>query len=151
MNKFLFVTTGESYRLPSIFDGTKYWGSSRKRGIDENFKSVERQVLASKSQMSFIKKVEEKYNISCEIFINSYTLDSFFDKMLTSIYGSKIVKLNLHSNPLPDEKSLIENTINHIKELKLEDYEFVLFVRVDFYLRDFFIDYFYFHSAVSYT
>jgi len=143
MGKFLFVTTGESYRLPSVFDGVKYWGGGRRnRGSDETFKSVERQILASKSQMSVIEKIEKKYNITCEIFINSYNLDPYLDKLLTSIYDSRIIRVNLYPNPLPSEQSLILDTINQIKTLNLEDYEFILFVRIDFYLRDFFTDYF---------
>lgn len=144
MNKFLAVITGESYRLPSVIDNEGYWGGGRRvRGENKEFKSIERQYIASKSHMRLIHEIEKKYNLSGEIFINSYKLNEELDKNLLSIYDSKLIETNLYSTQLAKETTLITDTINRLEKLNIQNYRFIIFLRIDFYIRPYFMDYFF--------
>lgn len=143
MDKFLLVLNGETFRSPSLFDGKIYWGSGRKRGIKDSFKSIERQYIASKSQMQLVSEIEKKYNLSCDILINSYKSQDYLDTKLIELYSPKLISINLQSVVSLSEESHHEDTIHKIMDLNFNNYKFILFLRLDFYIRPFFMDYFY--------
>ncbi len=142
-NKCLIVITGESYRLPSVYADGKYWGGGRRnRGDDKEFKSVDRQKIACLSHMKVIDNLYKNFNIKSDVFINTYKLNRELDNLLLSFYGDNLIKYNFHDNILESEQQLINDTITKLKDISINDYQFVLFFRIDFYLRDTFFDFF---------
>jgi hypothetical protein len=137
MDKFLMVLNGETFRLPSLFDGNIHWGSGRMRGIKDSFRSIERQYIASKSHMKLANDIEEKYNLSCDILINSYKSQDYLDESLIDIYKSKLISVNLQTVVSSDENSHHMDTIHKIMGLDLSNYKFILLNRIDLYIRSF--------------
>ena len=129
--KFLFVISGETFRY-----GPQ---GSRGRGGD---KSYERQKIASTSQNNFIKHIKQKYDIDCDIFFSVYKFSDEWDNDFFSWYDVNPKYSNNFDNLLGEgilHSSIISYMYNGIN---LNDYDFVLFVRSDLFLKKYFYDIF---------
>jgi hypothetical protein len=135
MKKCLFVINGESFRLgPQV---------SRTRGIKDSY---QRQKLAVSSHIRLFRFIENEFNIKCEVFLNTYHLNNEWDNDLINWYSDYLIRHNFYPTLLENEFSLIHDTINKIKEFNLEEYEFVVFNRTDFYIKKYFLKVFNPHS-----
>lgn len=131
MKKCLFVITGDTFRL----GGQR----SENKGGEESYK---RQKLATNSHIRFFENIEEKYKIKCDVFLNIYRCNNEYDEQLIEWYGNRLVSCNIHPQRLDSEISLVYDTTLRLSESKLDDYEFVMLIRPDWYLKKYFCDIF---------
>ena len=125
--KFLCIITGESFR-----DGE---GQTRGRGTGNSYSN---QIKASMSQVNFLHFLEEKFNLKCEIFYNFYKFNDEWDDKLVSIYSNFLVNGSFNFFPI-GEANLITQTIDLVKKnINIMNYTFILFFRVDHYLKNYF-------------
>jgi hypothetical protein len=123
----LILFLGESFRLGC--QGT------RNRGSPESY---DEQIKACKSHIDFIENTITKFNMnSMSVFISSYTTQ--FDNQLLSIYEKYCIGNDLYSDPI-GINNLFHNTINKITNI--ENYNFILFIRIDLFLKEHFINMF---------
>ena len=132
--KLLLVLTGESYR-----SGVQM---SRTRGT---INYIERQVLASLSHINLINKIKDKYTIDTDVVINTYKLNENDDNELINIYKKNSVNLigsKFNNSIFPNENSFLNNVYDDVNNLYInnDNYDFVLFIRIDLYLKNFFIE-----------
>jgi len=127
----LIVFWGESYRSGSQM--------TRSRG-QNNY--IQRQMFASQSHINLINKLNKKFNI--DVFINTYELNKNDDANLINFYlnnGVNICKKNIHQKIFPNENMMLNNIYDNTFELiKNKNYDFILFIRIDLYLKKYFIE-----------
>tara|TARA_A100001201_G_scaffold141009_2_gene135404 strand:- start:808 stop:1590 length:783 start_codon:yes stop_codon:yes gene_type:complete len=126
MDKFLLLITGETYRHgPQM---------TRDRGGEESYK---RQMLATESHINFAKFMKLKYDLDCDIICNFYTLSDDYDKHLSEKYSNYSIFTNFNSSLL-GELNAINQSIKFAKDNNLNNYKFVLSIRPDHYLKEYF-------------
>jgi hypothetical protein len=113
MRRFLFVTTGEAFR-----------GLAR-----------EAQSIATKSHLALFQAFP---TVHWDVFINSYANPQI--QSLIEMYPN-VVRSTIHP-ALLGEYGLIDNTTQQLGEMDLSVYDGILFVRIDFFLRDAFFNVF---------
>lgn len=118
------VLTGDAFRH---VNGRPY--------IDpENFND---QKLCTFSHLRFIESIKP---IQTDIFVNTYALYPEYDRALRSWYPDAVRYTN---NPhLLGEYGLIDNTISQLRQMDLTPYTGILFVRIDLFLREYFLNVF---------
>jgi len=123
----LIVIFGESFRYGNQ--------NTRIRGIPESY---DEQIKACNSHITFIEKIKEKYNCnSISVFIASYTTQ--YDADLLKVYE----KYTIGNKFYPDVigfNNLYHKSINEIENM--EQYDFLLSIRIDIFLKDHFMDIF---------
>lgn len=127
MKRCLIVINGESFR----FGGQL----SRGRGGEDSY---DRQKVATDSHIRFFKNIEDKFYMNVDVLLNSYVLNDEWDKDLTSWYDAYCVKHDFLAAVMPTEQDYISYRINYTKEYiqtSKIDYEFVFFIRIDYYLK----------------
>jgi hypothetical protein len=131
MKKCLIVINGETYR-----HGPQ---GSRGRGTEESFKL---QNFASKSHLDFVSYIENKFNLECNFLLFYYSLNDLWDKKFESYYLEKTVFTKKLDSLLGEtwlHASLLDN-IN--KNVNYNEYDFILFIRPDLYLKNYFFEIF---------
>jgi hypothetical protein len=129
--KFLFVISGESFRYGHQ--------GSRGRGGDESYV---RQKIAVTSQTNFIDFIKEKYDIDCDLFFSIYKFSENWDNNFFSWYKKPPLFINNYDNLL-GEGMLHSNIISYMyNNINLNNYDFVLFVRADLFLKKYFYEIF---------
>lgn len=121
--KLLIVLTGR------CFDNT----------IFNDKEVIIRQKIATISHIKFIKTIKEKYNIDSNFFINTYKSNNYKDILIKKWYGKNSIGLHF-INEQYDEFKLINNTINLLENININQYNNILFLRIDFYLKSYFIE-----------
>lgn len=122
--RILLVLTGDAFRH---VNGRPY--------IDpETFND---QKTCSFSHLRFLQRIVP---IEADIFINTYALYPPYDEALRSWYPN-VIRYVAHENML-GEYGLIDNTIAHLREMDLTPYTGILFLRIDFFLREYFLSVF---------
>lgn len=124
--KGLLVLFGESFRLGGQ--------GNRNRGLD---KSYDGQINAANSHIMFMEYVKTFKNIDLNVYISSY--NTKFNNELIKIYSNKLIGYKFHDKLIGQNK-LIHNAVNDIENIN--DYDFILFMRVDLYLKDKFFEIF---------
>jgi hypothetical protein len=125
----LLVLWGESYR----FGGQM----TRGRGGGDYFK---RQQIASKSHIGLIKVINEKFNMKTKVFINTYKLNDTDDEKLRNFYSGEDIIYNFYETLFDSEHTMLNNTYDVVnKIISNNDFKFILFVRIDLYLKKYFI------------
>jgi hypothetical protein len=129
--RYLFVITGESFRL----------GLERPiRGRSTSAEATNQQKLATYSHLRLINHLNKTFNATADIFINSYKLNSTHDAMLLEWYKPyNIIYSNFYDALFPSEDLQIVATNKLIYDLDLSVYDFVLFVRIDIYIKKYFL------------
>jgi hypothetical protein len=119
--KCLIIIFGESFRTGS--QGTRIKG--RQESYDE-------QIKASNSHIDFFKFLEGKYNLDISVSLLSY--QTIFDKDLENIYSKYIIKYESLNNMIG------LNGIFHrsYSKIDINNYNFILYIRVDLYLKKYF-------------
>lgn len=125
MKNSLLVLFGESFRLGGQ--------GNRRRGTAVSY---EPQINAALTHIKFIESLKEK-NINMQVSINSYT--TTFDNSLNEIYKSVLFDSIYYKN-LIGQNNLIHNCIKRISNIN--DYDFILCMRIDLFLKDKFIEIF---------
>jgi hypothetical protein len=131
MDKILIVLSGETFRD----------GGNAVRTSGNNNKSIQQQICAINSHIRLFKKIENEYSIKSDVFINTYRSNGHEDLML-ELYKEYLIDYKIHENRLRDEFDMIEDTLDRIKNINIEKYQSVLFIRNDIYLKKYFIDIF---------
>lgn len=139
-NKILLVLNGESFRSGNTH--------SRVRGDDKNCNK--QQIEAAYSHVRLIKYIEKKFNKKCEIYINSYT--SGQEHNLIKIYKDYLISYNFNECSFNSEFEFINNTIdNLVTNIDIKTYEYIFFIRVDYYLKKYFFDTIRFENKALYA
>ena len=125
MNKSLLILFGESFRLGGQ--------GNRNRGSEQSY---EEQIKAAKSHINFILNLQSK-NTNMVVSINSYTTQ--YDTHLTDIYKDVLYD-NIFYTKLIGSDALIHNCINRIHNI--DNYDFILCMRIDIFLKDKFMEIF---------
>lgn len=122
--RFLFIYIGESYRK-----GGQY---SRTRGHPE---SVQGQETACVSHMAFMAHLLSEHIASrCDVIINTYT--TLYDNDLKAIYAPWTINSKFNDNVV-GYTSLFLDSLSMIRD-NLNDYHYVMFIRIDLYLKPLF-------------
>ena len=123
----LILFLGESFRLGN--QGT------RNRG---NRESYEEQIKACNSHIQFIEHIKNKFQMNLlSVYISSYNTQ--YDVNLLSIYEKYLIGHTLYEDVI-GLNALFHNTINKIENI--DNYDFILFIRIDLYLKEHFMNIF---------
>jgi len=132
-NKVLLVLWGESFRSGGQM--------TRTRGTGDYFA---KQKSATLSHLELLDRIRKEHSLECDILLNSFTLNPEDDNSLISWYsdyGSKFIH-HLHEKGFAKEEETRSDTYDKTLDI-IDDYEYVLFVRLDLRLKKYFIDNFY--------
>jgi len=127
----LILILGESFRM-----GNQY---SRVRGTPESY---DEQIKASESHVAFLKHISQKFSMtSISVFLATYTTP--FDDKLLDIYRDYKTGHQIYDNVI-GLNTLFHNSLQFIREkCTLNDfrqaYDFILYIRVDLFLKSEFI------------
>ena len=127
MKKFLIVSMGETFRY-------RLDGNHRGRG---NSESYDLQMKASESHLKLLDKISEF--CKCDIFYHFYSMNAKFDSDLVELYSSKKHKVDGHfTDGLIGENNFYNKTYSLLSQKDLTNYESILFIRSDFFLKPYF-------------
>lgn len=117
--KILLLLIGECFR-------TKYTHNS----------PYKQQIEACNSHILFIKKIEEKYKVNFSVYIGSY--HTCHDNELYKIYDQYLIGKSMYSNLIG------LNNLFHcsLKNIDINDYDLITYIRIDLFLKDHFINIF---------
>jgi len=125
----LFVLNGETFRV----------GGQVSRKRDNSVDAVDRQRLASYSHIRVMNYLKAKFNIDTDIFINTYAFTPECDELILKIYGPNLIYSNFRKTGASSCEEFHAQTNAFVSELDLSPYEFVFFVRIDFYIKEYFL------------
>jgi hypothetical protein len=126
----LIILLGESFRQLT-HDGQ----GQRNRGTPCSY---DNQIKACNSHISFIENMIDKFKLnSMSVFISSYKTQ--YDIDLLTIYNKYLIGNNLYNNII-GLNNLFHNSIKKIENI--EQYDFVLYIRIDLFLKDKFTEVF---------
>ena len=121
--KGCLILFGECFRLGSQ--------NSRNRGSQNSY---DEQIKAAQSHINFIKSIQ---NTDFKVYISSYSTNFNYD--LIKVYSNYLIVFDFYDN-LIGVTNLIRNAINNIA--KIENFDFILFMRIDLFLKNKFIEIF---------
>lgn len=111
---------------------------TRTRGT-QNY--IERQRIASSSHVNLIKKLK---NNEIDVFINTYKLNPADDNELLNVYiqnNINVIKNTFHERIFENEELFLNNMYDNTVELMTKkNYDYVIYLRIDLYLKVFFIE-----------
>lgn len=128
-NKVLILITGESFRL----------GSQMTRGRGGN-ESIPRQRLATSSHLKLIQHIKQKYNKESDVMLFTYKLNQECDNMLLELYKPYVLSSSFLDNVMPTEDIFLQHIVNKLKKTTINEYDFIITLRLDIYLKQFFFD-----------
>jgi hypothetical protein len=129
--KIAILLTGESFRFGSQM--------TRGRGIGDYNK---RQLLASISHIKLVRYLQQ-FGLTVDLYINGYVLNEKDDTELETFYSKQVdVKnITLHKSMFKNENDYLNQLYDYIENTILpNDYDFVLMLRIDFYLKHYFFE-----------
>lgn len=138
--KCLIVITGESFRL----------GGQKTRSRCTSQESTERQRLATMSHNRLMDHIKEHFGVDSEVVLCSYALDPIYDAMLLNWYGDRLVHAQLYPRIFPREEDLVHSVDTIISSMTLSRHEFVLFFRIDMYLKEYLLGIFNLDDKLKY-
>ena len=113
-----------------IFIGETFRTGTQGTRIRGNPESYAEQITACKTHVKFMEDLQKKYNLEkVDAYIASYNTP--YDKDLLSIYEGRLAGKQYYPEPI-GPNTLYTNTLNSIN---LYDYDFILFIRIDLYLK----------------
>lgn len=125
----LLVLDGESFRLGPQFTRIR---SASPEGIS-------RQKLASYSHIRLINYLKHKFNCDTDVLISSYHFNETCDSMLVEWYKPFIIKCIYFNELFPNENAFHEATNKIVQSFDLSSYTFILFIRIDYYIKKYFL------------
>ena len=126
MNKGLIIFAGGSFR-PDI----------HKCGIVGCDESYDEQIKACHSHIYFLEHIKSKYKLdSVNAYISTYSTK--FNNDLLNIYIEYLIGYSLLDKPIDGGlDGFFQKTIHDI--LNINQYDFILFMRIDIFLKEYFI------------
>ena len=121
----IILILGESFR-----DGGQH---CRRIGADRSFSG---QMKAANSHIDFIRHLNRNYNCSIKTYLTTYTTK--FDNMLKDIYTDTLIDAEFLNERIGYE-NLVTRTLQRINPA---EYDFILFLRNDIFLKDRFLELF---------
>jgi hypothetical protein len=109
------------------------------RGRSDSQDSTNRQKLASYSHLRLINYMKSKLNTDTDMAIYSYTLNPIHDAMLLEWYNPYVVQHNFKGSLSLDEDSFVIETNNKVINMDLSPYDFIIFIRIDMYIKKYFL------------
>jgi hypothetical protein len=128
--KCLLVLNGESFRIGPQFSRIR---SASSEGIN-------RQKLASYSHIRLINYIKHKFNYDTDVIISSYHFNETCDNMLVEWYKPFLKKCIYFNELFPNENAFHEATNTIIQSFDLSHYTFILFIRIDYYIKKYFLE-----------
>ena len=126
-NNGLVLFIGESFRT----------GSQYSRIIGEN-NSYNEQIKGSNTHIEFIENLITKFNLnSISVFVSTYHTQ-FTDELL-KIYDKYLINNKIYNDRI-GLNNLFNNSLKEIKDIN--KYDFIMYIRIDLYLKPFFMDIF---------
>jgi hypothetical protein len=125
----LFVISGETFRS----------GGQKTQKRDDTPNSIDRQRLASYSHIRLINYLKAKFSIDTDIFINSYAMTPECDELILKLYSPMVIYSNFRKTIASCCEEFYAQTNAFVSELDLSPYEFIFFVRIDFYIKEYFL------------
>lgn len=122
--KGLILFLGESFRLGC--QGT------RNRGDPISYTE---QIKACNSHISFINNIHAYNNADIKVYISTYTTQ--YDSKLLDIYKKYLIGYTIYDKLLGLQK-LFRDTIQKVNLNYDLNYDFILYIRVDLFLKDYF-------------
>jgi len=129
MKKVLLVIHGESYRLGGHH--------TRSRGGEE---SLIRQKLASSNHMSLVNLINTKFNMDVDILLHTYKLNDNYDNKLINLYSPNLKYKHFLEYLMPNENTYLDFLISYIESIKYDIYDYIKFVRIDEFLKQYYFD-----------
>lgn len=124
--KGCIILVGEAFRKGGQF--------SRIRGHSESY---EDQLNACKSHIKLLQVIKDSHHFDkIDLIIESYTTS--YDDFLKDLYKEYLINCTFH----PDTIGLNGLIKDSIKYIKLEEYKFIFFLRIDLFLKDRFFEIF---------
>lgn len=120
----LIIFMGESFRTGS--QGT------RTRG---NKESYDEQIKGCKTHIKFIEHLKTKVNV--DVCLETYSTQ--FNNDLIELYKPYLIQSNFHTDPPMGLTNLFKNAL---KSINTDKYDFIFYIRIDLYLKDYFIELF---------
>lgn len=120
--KWILLIRGESFRT--------WWQNSR---IIWQQSAFQQQIEAIHTHISCIKHIIN-LNINLDIFID--TISTPFDSYIKDLYGWFTKKIIFHKTSENTQMMSIKRALIPIQKLDLEDYDFVMILRIDLYLKE---------------
>jgi hypothetical protein len=127
--KALLVLTGESFR----------YGPQGSRARSTCQASTSRQKLASYSHLRLINYIKKQFDCNTDILIDSYELNNEYDTMLSNWYNPYVVRSRFNKVIFPSELHFVHSTNHNLSCEDLSPYDFILFIRIDFYIKKYFL------------
>jgi len=128
--KCLLVITGESFR----------YGPQGSRARSTCKASTSRQKLASYSHIRLINYMKKQFNYDTDILIDSYELNNEYDTMILNWYAPYVIKARFNKIIFPNEMAFVESTNNNLASEDLSEYDYIVFIRIDFYIKKYFLN-----------
>lgn len=119
-----------------------YGGSFRESRIDKHSESqvIKNQIKASKSHLTFINTIKEKYNIDTDIVIATYNNPNF--NIMKKLYASHLINTNLNNiSDNLDIGGLMCQIYDKIYNIR-NNYDSIIFIRIDLVLKKYFFNIF---------
>jgi len=126
--KGCIILFGESFRLGGQ--------NSRNIGSDESYNE---QINAAKSHISFINHLKESVNVNLNVYLSTY--ETKFKSDLINVYNDLLIGHDFYDSLIGQGK-LIHNAINKINKINKINYDFLLIMRIDLFLKSKFTEIF---------
>ena len=128
MKKILLFFYGESFR----------YGGQFTRHRNYNTEGVNRQIIATNSHLKLKNHIENKFKTHVDIGFVSYKNNYELNNLLINKYKPQM--FYFHNQLLRNEgELLIDISCRFKKEIIENNYDNILFIRLDFYLKDYFL------------
>lgn len=124
--KGLFLIIGESFRTGSQ--------TSRIRGLSKSYGS---QIEACETHVKFINHIKNKYDCNIDVYVGTYNTQ--YNDNLIYMYKQYLIDYKIFSDVV-GLGNLFFDSINNINDM--EQYDFVLYFRIDLFLKDQFFEIF---------
>ena len=149
MNKLLLVFYGETFRN----------GGQMTRNRDNNIDTIERQFITTDSHIRLINYITNILKINCETALLTYKFIEELDLKLIKLYNP--VNYELHDDPLnptwksrysTGEAAMLEYLSTCFKNIIINNnYSHVLFIRIDFYIKQYFYECLNFNDSIFFS
>jgi len=127
VSKFLFVPMGETFRY-------RLDGNHRGRGTLESY---DLQIKASQSHIDLLDVISNDYE--CDILYHFYSMNQQYDSDLIDLYKSSGYNVSgFFTENLIGEVNFYNKTYTYLTQKELFEYEYIFFIRVDFFLKPYF-------------
>jgi hypothetical protein len=124
-NRVLLVINGESYRVGPQF--------SRNRDGGEH--GIKCQLLSTLSHLRLMRTIKERYGLESDVYLSTYNMTEELDRKLVGWYEGYLVGMEIYPRLFSKEQDFVNSTISKLREVGLDKYTHIIFVRMDYFLK----------------